>query len=210
VLQEWLRRVDQTCASSASHFRKSWAKQVRQRCRDEALDMWQRCKKRILDEPSNTLRIVEDFLANVKQLAAFQEAVDPDEARRLLQDADTWTEDTMRRAPETKRLQRTEAQRRRRHPNGILTPDDALTVVMRHCETVPNGRDATPLLQLKTCLKAAGIDNKTLLAAGISEKTRRQHRPKVGASFYYATVECDGRHCPIKLKDIYVKDAAEE
>lgn len=210
ALQEWLQRLDKTSASSASYFWKSWAKQVRQRCRDEAHEMWQSCQQRIADDPSNATHLVEEFLANVKQLAVFQEAMDPDEARCLVQDAAMWTEYVMRKNPEVTRKRRTEAQRHRRHPNGILTPDEALAVVMRHCDTVANGCDATPLKHLKTSLKLAGIDNTMLRAAGISEKTRRQHRPKVGARFYYATVERNGRRCPIKLKEDYVKDAAEE
>lgn len=217
ALRERLRRLEQAFGSGGlvSVARSGWAKQVRARCRSEAHSVWQVHKQRISAEPHQATCILELFLAKVRQIAAFQETLDPEEARCLILDAKAWTHNEVveaaaqaaRASPEAIRRRRAEAQRERRSAQAVSV-ENALAKVMEHCELVSEGRLATPLPQLKARLRAAGIDGKTLLAAGISAKTRRQHRPKEGEHFCYATVVVDdsGKHSPIRLK----KDAPEE
>jgi hypothetical protein len=186
------------------YFFKGWTRQVDERCYKEIHRIWQGFEQRIRNDPVRAHEIGLEFLAEAVAIDAFQENFS--ERQNRIWYAKAWiqhAEQDAERTPAVARHRKTVAQRDRRAERRAtattVSEVDALARVLEHCEVVAEGKLATPLDQLRSGLLAAGLDKKTLLAAGISSKTRRQHRPLEGNSFYYATVVVDGTRVPLRL-----------
>ena len=188
------------------YYYKGWGEQASERCYQEIWRIWQLFEKRMGTEPVRAPEIGREFLAQAAEIEAFCEQNFP-EAPGNMWCAHAWVKHEERIAyhsPAAKRQRKTLAQRTRRADRRAQTASvseaDALASVLQHCEVVDAPR-ATPLGELRAGLRARGPDRKTLLAAGITSQTRRQHRPVEGAPFYYGTVSSRGRRVPLRLRE---------
>lgn len=188
------------------YFYSGWGQQADQRCYKEIRRIWQAYEQRIHSDPVRAHEIGCEFLAEAAQIDAFQDNFT--EAPHRIWYAESWVhhaEQVAERTPAAARHRKTMAQRKRRAEQRLneasLSEADATALVFEHCELVAEGRLATPLGQLRRSLLKHGLDKKVLLAAGISTKGRRQHRPLQGNSFYYATMMADGKRMPIRLRN---------
>lgn len=188
--------------SRLRYYYKGWGEQADNRCYNEIRRIWQDYEQRIRSEPLKAHEIGVEFLSAAEAIDVFQDNFNNTPNR--LWYAKSWVlnaEFYAERTPAAIRQRKTTAQRKRRAAQRtVISEEVALARVLEHCEVVSEGRLATPLGQLRRGLLGAGLDRRVLLAAGISTKTRRQHRPsRGGASFYYATILVDGKRVPIRL-----------
>lgn len=187
------------------YFFKGWAQQADERCYKEIHRIWQAYEQRIRNEPVQAHEIGLEFLGEAAQIDAFQDNFTEAQTNRIWY-AKCWVahaEAVAQRTPAMARHRKTLAQRNRRAEQRAkavpLSEADAIARVLEHCEVVAEGRLATPLDKLRRGLLSHGIDKKVLHTAGISSRTRRQHRPQCGESFCYATVVVGGKRTPIRL-----------
>ena len=197
------------------YYCKGWGKQAGGRCYAEILRIWPAYEEQINCEPLRAHEIGLQFLAQAAEIDAFQDSLTVDSNRIWY--AQSWVvaaEQQAQCTPVAARRRKTEAQRSRRSArrNNLakVSEVEALVSVLEHCEFVEDVRCATPLGDLRRALLNVGIAGSVLLAAGISSKTRRQHRPLCGEPFYYATLASNGKRSPIRLKETFPANHSSE
>jgi len=187
------------------YYYRGWGTQAEDRCYVEILRIWPAYNAQIKSDPLRARAIGLEFLAQAVEIDAFQDALT--ESQHRISYAKSWVqcaEHDAQQTPVAMRHRKTLEQRMRRagqrENSTSVSEAEALAAVLEHCEPVTEARLATPLGTLRTALRTAGVSSNVTRAAGISTKTRRQHRPLQGESFYYATVMSAGKRVAIRLK----------
>ena len=214
------RRIDalvlapRTASCSSPRLRyyyAGWAKRADERCYAEILRIWPGYKDRMLGEPTRVADIGREFLTAAAEVDSFRDSLiteDEEDHHDRLGYARYWVSCAVQEAyytPAAARHRKTLAQKTRRAErranSKTLSEAEALAKVLEHCDLAAP-HQATPLGQLRAELKSRGVGRDVLLAAGISAHTRRQHRPREGESFYYATVASgkQQQRVPIRLR----------